>query len=99
MGYIKNFDQLATSPDRKTVLDIVEAGFASVQPENVMHKNFSLEENRLKIIHKVYDLSPFDNVYLIGIGKGTAGIAKFIEQELGEKLQEGYVIDASEEIF
>ncbi len=99
MGYIKNFDQLATSPDRKTVLDIVEAGFASVQPENVMHKNFSLEENKLKIIHKVYDLSLFDNVYLIGIGKGSAGIAKFIEQELGEKLQEGYVIDASEETF
>jgi len=99
MGLIRNFDQLATSPERKTVLQIVEAGLSSIQPENVMQKNFSLDGNTLKIIHKTYDLSAFDHIYLIGFGKGSAGIAKIIESALEDKLTEGYVIDASEAIF
>lgn len=99
MGFIKNFDQLATSPERKTVLEIIEAGFDSIQPQNVMQKNFSLEKDALKIIHKAYNLSEFENVYLIGFGKGSAGISKIIETTLGDKLTEGYVIDASEQAF
>lgn len=99
MGLIQNYDQLATSEERKTVLKIVEAGFAAIQPEHVMQKNFSLDGNLLKIIHRTYDLTQFDNVYLIGFGKGSAGIAGLIEQTLGEKLTEGYVIDASEKTF
>lgn len=99
MGLISNFDQLATSPERKTVLEVIEAGLASIQPENVMQKNFSLDGNTLKIIHKSYDLTSYDHVYLIGFGKGSAGICKIIENTLAEKLTEGYDIDASEETF
>src|SRR5215212_6925018 len=99
MGFIQNFDQLATTEERKNVLKIVEAGFEAIQPEHVMQKNFALDGDSLKVIHKTFTLADYENVYLIGFGKGSAGIAKIIEQTLGDRLTEGYVIDASEESF
>ena len=49
MGYIKNYDQLATNPDRKLVLDLIEAAYMAIQPQHVFEHNFSLENNILKI--------------------------------------------------
>ncbi len=99
MGLITNYDELAVSPERKIVLDVVNAGLESVQPEHVVQKNFSLHDNQLKIIHKTFDLSQFENVYLIAFGKGSAGISKRIEDTLGDRLTEGYCIDVREESF
>ena len=42
MPLIKNFDQLATTQERKVVLELVEAGLSSVQPTEEVskrHKN------------------------------------------------------------
>jgi glycerate 2-kinase len=99
MGLIKNFDQLAVTPERETVLRVVDAGLEAIQPDHIMQKNFSLDGNTLKIIHKSFDLSQFDHVYLIGFGKGSAGISKLIEEKLGDRLAEGYCIDVREEQF
>ncbi len=81
MGFVKNFEQLATTPERKIVLELIEAAIASIQPEEVL-KNFKIE-----------NMENYQNVYLIGFGKGSALISKIIEEKIGEKLTEGYVID------
>lgn len=81
MGFIKNFDELATSPQRKIVLNLLETAISSIQPEEVL-KNFQIDHTEL-----------YENIYLVGFGKGSARISKLIEQKLGEKLKEGYVID------
>ena len=39
MPIIKNYDELNTSSERKIVLDLIEAGLKSIQPENVFEKN------------------------------------------------------------
>ncbi|MGH7203577.1 MAG: DUF4147 domain-containing protein, partial [Candidatus Levyibacteriota bacterium] len=97
MGYIKNYDSLATSGNRKVVLDLAEAAFASVAPHEVFKQNLSLVDNILKIQNKSYDLSQFDRVFLLGFGKGSAGNAKRIEETLGDHLTDGFVNDVVED--
>ena len=96
---IKNFNEMATSNERRMMLEIINAGLESIQPEAVMKKNFSLQENTLTISHKTYDLTQFQRIFLIGFGKGSAGISKRIEAILGDRLTDGYVIDTTEEEF
>lgn len=90
---VKNFDTLATTPERKIVLEMIEAGLVSLQPEEVLHKNFAIADNILTIQDKTYNLSEYNRVFLIGLGKGSAKNASLIEQLLGDRLTKGYVID------
>jgi glycerate-2-kinase len=99
MNFIVNFDQLAVTPERKKALEIVNAGFESIEPNHVMESSIKLENNVLSIKKKTFKLSGFHNIFLIGIGKGSAGISKILEDKLGEKLSGGYVIDTNPEKF
>lgn len=99
MGLIKNLPQLAVTPERITLLEIIEEGLESIQPETNFRKNIKLEGNTLTIHDASYDLSTFEHVYLIGFGKGSAKNSKLLEDLLGEKLTEGYVIDTKGEEF
>lgn len=87
MGFIKNFGELATTNERKVILGLIETAIESIQPERVL-ENFSIP-----------DIESYQNVYLIGFGKGSAKISKIIEEKLGDKLTEGYVIDVTPEQF
>ncbi|MGH9856534.1 MAG: glycerate kinase type-2 family protein, partial [Acidobacteriota bacterium] len=98
MGYIKNHDQLATNENRKLVLEFIETAFVSVSPHEVFKKDFILENDILTIQNKQYDLSKFERIFLLGFGKGSAGNANFIEDKLGDKLTDGYVIDVVDEV-
>lgn len=98
MGYIKNFDSLATTPQRKIVLELIETAIASIQPQNVMD-DFRISGTELMVKNQVLNLNDYENVYLIGFGKGSAGISKIIEEKLSDKLTEGYVIDVRDEKF
>ena len=99
MAFIKNLSTLSSSRERKVVLELVEAALTSIQPEHVMNNNFKLAESILTVSDQSFDLSRFQRVFLIGFGKGSAGIAKIIEEKLGEKLTEGHVIDTNAEQF
>jgi len=99
MGLIQNYDSLNISPTRKIVLDLIEVGLQSLQPENVLQKNISLLNNELIIQGQTYDLASFKRVFLIGFGKGAAKNSALIESIIGDYLTEGYVIDVIEERF
>ncbi len=79
---IHNFDQLASSEPRKITLQIVEAGLEAIQPDQVINKHFP-------DLH----LENFDRVFLLGFGKGSAGLSKLIEKKVGDKFVSGEVID------
>jgi len=83
MGFIKNYNELATTPQRKIVLELIETALESIQPEKVL-ENFSIE-----------DLDKYERVFLIGFGKGSAKISSILEKKLEDKLTEGYVIDVT----
>ena len=97
MGYIKNYDQLATNDDRKIVLELIEAAYTAIQPQHVFEHNFSLESDTLKIFDKTFDLSKFKRIFLLGFGKGSAGNCKLLEGKLGDRLTDGYDIDVVED--
>lgn len=99
MHIIKNYDELNVSPERKILVDLIEAGLNSIQPEEVFSKNIKLNDNILQIKDEQYNLDDYSNIYILGFGKGSAKNSKLLEELLGEKLTEGYVIDTSEEKF
>ncbi len=99
MGYIKNYSELAINEDRATVLDLVEAAIDAIQPQRVLSEKFILNGSKLKISEKQIDLKDYERVFLLGFGKGSAGISKIIEKTLGDYLTQGYVIDTRKESF
>ncbi|MDP2638185.1 MAG: DUF4147 domain-containing protein [Candidatus Levybacteria bacterium] len=99
MTLIKNYDALNKNPQRKICLELIDSALSSIQPENVINENFSLKENILTIQNQTFDLKKFERVFLLGFGKGSAGLAKQIENILGDLLTEGYVIDLESEQF
>mgnify|MGYP000067064175 CR=1 FL=1 len=99
MTLIKNFESLNKTPQRKICLDLIEAALSSIQPQTIIQKNFSLNNNLLTIQDKIIDLIRFERIFLLGFGKGSAGLSKHIESTLGNLLIEGYVIDLEPEQF
>lgn len=97
MGYIKNYDQLATNDNRKVVLELIEAAYTAIQPKQVFEHNFLIENDILTIFDKTFDLSKFEHIFLLGFGKGSAGNCKILEDKLGDKIIDGYDIDVVED--
>ncbi len=99
MGIIKNYSSLNTSAQRKIVLDFIEEGLNAIQPQNIINKEVNLENNILYLNGQSFDLNKFENVYLLGFGKGSGKISQLIENKLEDKLTKGYVIDTVETEF
>lgn len=99
MTLIQNFDALSTSQERKICLELIETALSSIQPEHVIQKTISLNNNILQIQNKTIDLQEFEKIFLIGFGKGSAGLSREIEKILGNFLTKGYVIDLVKEMF
>lgn len=98
MSYIKNYEKLATTENRKVVLELIESAFASIQPQ-IVFENLSLKEGNLKILDKNFPLSSYERVFLVGFGKGSALMCKILEQKLGNTLTDGFVIDVVKQNF
>jgi glycerate-2-kinase len=99
MGYIKNYSDLAITSQREVVLDLIEAGLSSIQPSNVIERNFKLNKNVLTISDKKINLDSYERVFLLSFGKGASGISKIIEDILGDKLTKGFCIDTKGKDF
>lgn len=99
MGFIQNFDTLARTPQRKVVLQLIEEALSAIAPHHILQKNFLRNGTLLTISDQQFDLSSFDRVFVVGFGKGSAGVCKIVEQTLGDRLTSGYVIDNVEETF
>lgn len=99
MGLIINYSELAINEQRKVVLDLIEEALVSIQPQNILSKNFIRQDDLLTINDKKINLNDFERTYLIGFGKGSAKISKIIEDTLGSNLTKGFVIDTNQQSF
>ncbi len=86
---IKNYKQLATSKERKLILDIIEKVFSEIKTEKMIKKEVKRSDNFLKIKNKKFELKKYKNIYLIGFGKSSARMASEIEKIL--PIKGGYV--------
>lgn len=93
-----NFNQLATTPERKQVLRILEAGLEAIDPINLMKTNFGYDQKQdtLYINRQPISLKPFKRVVVVGAGKIAAKIAEQIEAQMLNRIAGGVVIDIVE---
>jgi len=112
--YIKNRDEIVAhenSRGREMVMDIIEAGLASVDPYSNTRKLIRVEKGKLIIGgcaemdlsgygDEVVDLSRLGNIYIIGAGKTVQRQAKALEDVLGDRLTGGAItIKEGEEVI
>jgi glycerate-2-kinase len=81
---IHNRQELETSPMRRQVLDIIEAGISRVLPANVMSTSVQYESKSrtLTILGNRFDLS-VGRTFVIGGGKASGLMAVALEDILG----------------
>ncbi|MDP3764096.1 MAG: DUF4147 domain-containing protein [bacterium] len=93
---IKNIEELSTSPLRKKALEIINSGLSAVSTQKVLKENITLTEDTLTIKNNVFDLTKFDKLIFIGLGKAASEAALFFDELLGQKISAGAVLDLKE---
>lgn len=74
---------------REDASAIFQAGLEAVNARSAVQRFLQWEDPRLSVGEQVYDLSSFENVYVIGAGKASAAMAEAIELLLGNRVQSG----------
>jgi glycerate 2-kinase len=77
---------------KATLTRIFMAGLRAVDPEAAVRRHVELAGSRLRVGEHFYPLDRFERVIVIGAGKGTAPMAKALEDILGERLTSGFII-------
>lgn len=96
--WIKNYEKIATTENRKVALSIAEAGLDAINTEMVIKKSIQLENNILSIQGKSFDLSKFSKIKVVGFGKCSCEAAFTLEEILKDKITEGAVVGLSQKI-
>jgi glycerate 2-kinase len=71
---------------------IFNAAIRAVDPQRCVTRFLRLEAGQLHAGQKHYDLQRIQRVYLIGVGKASAVMARSVEMLLGERIAQGLVI-------
>ena len=91
-NWIKNWDELATTPNRKITLEIINSGLNAINTEIVMLNSVKLDNNILNVGGQNFDLNDFKNIKVVGFGKSSSEAAVALEEILGDKITAGAVI-------
>ena len=71
---------------------IWRAGLAEVAPENLIRKSVIRKADTLFVQEKRYELSAYENIYLIAFGKAAPAMAEGLMDILGNRVQAGLVV-------
>lgn len=96
---IKNFDQLSTTPLRRDALAILEAGYEAVGTERVIREEVEIKGDDICIKGRNICLSDHERVFFIGIGKCAVDASLVFEELLGERIEDGIVLDVKSGVF
>jgi glycerate 2-kinase len=77
---------------RKAMEEILRAGLDAVDPERAVRRYVRREDETLFVGKDSYSLDRYRRVILAGAGKGTAPMAKALEDILGDRLSSGWII-------
>jgi len=72
--------------------EILRAGLDAVDPEQAVQRYVRREEETLFVGNSSYNLDRYRSIILVGAGKGTAPMAKALEDILGDMLTSGWII-------
>jgi len=77
---------------RECLLNIFNSALKAANPYNAVKKTVKITDNRLKVNDSAYDLKEFNRIIVVGAGKGTASMAKAVEELLGDRIGKGLII-------
>jgi len=79
--FFKNFEQIVSNGQtselkrkREDVLEILTAAIDAVNPYNAVKKVF--DKDKLVFESEEIDLTSFENIYVVGFGKASVGMAR-----------------------
>lgn len=97
---IKNLDKLATTRLRQDALSILEAGYESIIVDKLIRSNIYIDsENNICINDRKICLDDYKRIFFIAIGKCAVSSASVFEELLGDKIENGIVLDVKEKNF
>jgi hydroxypyruvate reductase len=76
---------------REDALAIFNAALQAVAPATAVKRSLKLNQDKLEIAGRSYDVSKFRNIFVVGAGKATAPMAQVIEEILGPRLSGGVI--------
>ena len=79
---IKNFKVLAVNKLREDALSILESGIGALDTKEALKRVLSKKGNVLGVGDVKYDLSSYDNVFVVGVGKASSDACYFLEKLL-----------------
>ena len=88
-NWFKNYDELATTPNRKLALQLIASGLDAIDTEKVILNSLKLENNLLTIQGQSFDLTNFKRIKVVGFGKSGGKAALALEKILGDKITTG----------
>lgn len=74
--------------DAKTIF---EAGLRAVDPLEAVKMQLKRDGDKLILEEREYDLGNYEKIYVIGMGKAAASMAKALEDILGDRITRGIV--------
>ena len=77
---------------RRVCLEIMEHALRAVDPYAATKKHVHLEGNQLRVDTQIYDLNQVENIYVIGAGKATYRQALAMDEILGDRITDGFVV-------
>ncbi|MFO7748674.1 MAG: DUF4147 domain-containing protein [Desulfobacteraceae bacterium] len=80
----------------KEIFDIFNASVSAVLPENAIKNSLSVNADILSIDGTRYDLNPYKNGCLFGVGKASIDMAKQTEKIVGPFVKHGFVVGTKE---
>ena len=76
---------------KRTLEEIFTAGLKAVDPEAAVRRHVQLTGDHLKVDEHLYPLAAFERIIVTGFGKGTAPMARALDEILGDRLTEGWI--------
>lgn len=90
--WIKNFNELETTENRRLALEIAEAGLSAINTEGLVLSSIKLENNILTVQGQSFDLSRFKRIKVVGFGKASCDAGLALEKVLGDRINAGAIV-------
>ncbi len=76
---------------KETAFTILQSAISAVKPATIFSQKLQINENKLYVEEHCFDLTAFENIYIIGAGKASAYMAQAMEDLLGNRISSGCV--------
>ncbi len=77
---------------REELIDIYRSGLRAADPLRAVTRHLFLADDVLSATGVEHDLKGFQRIIVIGAGKGTAPMAKAVEELLGDRIDRGIIV-------